>query len=50
MADIPQTIEPGSTKKNWKDYFAFVKDKNFWKVLLLGQRKYLVFFFIIIIY
>jgi hypothetical protein len=26
-------------KKSWKSYFAFVKDKNFWKVLLLGQGK-----------
>ncbi|CAO0798022.1 unnamed protein product [Mucor circinelloides] len=25
------------TKKSWKNYFAFVKDRNFWKVLLLGQ-------------
>jgi len=27
------------TKKSWKSYFAFVKDRNFWKVLLLGQCK-----------
>lgn len=30
------------TKKSWKNYFAFVKDRNFWKVLLLGQCKWTV--------
>jgi solute carrier family 35 protein F1/2 len=28
------------TKKSWKNYFEFIKDRNFWKVLLLGQCKF----------
>lgn len=33
------TVETTTTKKSWKCYFAFLKDRNFWKVLALGQRK-----------
>lgn len=34
---MSDTIE---TKKSWKQYFAFVKDPNFLKVLVLGQGMY----------
>ncbi|KAI7898039.1 solute carrier family 35 member SLC35F1/F2/F6 [Cokeromyces recurvatus] len=29
--------EQAVAKKSWKQYFAFVKDRQFWKVLVLGQ-------------
>ncbi|KAI9303193.1 hypothetical protein BJ944DRAFT_165874 [Cunninghamella echinulata] len=35
-ADEESPIPP-SQKKSWKNYFAFLKDRSFWKVLLLGQ-------------
>lgn len=31
--------EESSTKKSWKQYFAFLKNPNFYKVLFLGQCK-----------
>ncbi|KAI8334058.1 solute carrier family 35 member SLC35F1/F2/F6 [Blakeslea trispora] len=35
MAD--SSVEQENVKKSWKSYFAFLKDKKFWKILLLGQ-------------
>ncbi|KAI8327266.1 solute carrier family 35 member SLC35F1/F2/F6 [Choanephora cucurbitarum] len=34
---VDSSVEQSSVKKGWKAYFAFLKDRKFWKILLLGQ-------------
>jgi hypothetical protein len=34
-----KTTTTVETKKSWKNYFSFLKDRNFWKVLFLGQQE-----------
>ncbi|KAI8082527.1 solute carrier family 35 member SLC35F1/F2/F6 [Gilbertella persicaria] len=34
---VDSSVEQSNVKKSWKQYFGFLKDRKFWKILFLGQ-------------